>query len=84
MKKVLACIIIACSFITSGCSDAEQARWKAIGDPGDIECYSGGVLIYSGRSTGKIYSEEHSDGWYLNDSKTNRLVRVSGDCVIKN
>jgi hypothetical protein len=41
-------------------------------------------VIYDGVSTGRIASEEHSDGWLLMDSQTGLLVRVSGDCVISN
>lgn len=74
--------IVILSFIA--CSDAEFAKYKALGDPGDITCYSGGQIIYDGKSTGVILSEEQSDGWLLMDARTNRLVRVSGDCVIRN
>lgn len=66
------------------CTDADRAQWNALGDPGDITCYSGGKVIYEGRSSGKIATEDHSDGWFFKDAATGRLVRVSGDCVIKN
>lgn len=66
------------------CSDTEIAQLTAIGDPGHITCYSGGVVIYEGDSTGVIQTVEKSDGWELMDSKTYRIVRVSGDCVIRN
>jgi len=82
MKKLLV-LILALSILV-GCTDATQAQWQAIGSEGSISCYSGGVVIYSGISSGKIRTEEGSDGWYFNDKATNRLVRVSGDCVIKN
>lgn len=41
-------------------------------------------MIYKGRSTGKIETEEQSDGWFFKDAQDNKLVRVSGDCVIRN
>jgi hypothetical protein len=66
------------------CTDAQIARNRALGDPGHITCYSGGQVIYDGDATGKILTEEQSDGWYFMDAKTDRLVRVSGDCVIRN
>jgi hypothetical protein len=78
VKKIVSFIIIA------GCTDAEVAQWGSLGSSGHITCYSGGAVIYDGQSSGKIFSESSSDGWYFNDAKTNRLVRVSGDCVIKN
>lgn len=67
-----------------GCSDTDLAQLTAIGEPGHITCYSGGQVIYEGDSTGKIETETQSDGWKFMDSKTQRLVRVSGDCVITN
>lgn len=66
------------------CTDAQLASVKALGNSGHITCYSGGQVIYDGVSTGRIASEEHSDGWLLMDSQTGLLVRVSGDCVIRN
>lgn len=70
--------------LAAGCSNAEIAQWSSLGDAGEITCYSGGVVIYSGRSTGKISTEAQSDGWYFQDASTGKLVRLSGDCVIKN
>ena len=66
------------------CTDTERASWKAVGEPGHITCYSGGQVIFDGQSTGKIETENQSDGWKFMDAKNNRLVRVSGDCVIRN
>ena len=75
-------ILILLTLTTAACSDAATAKWTAIGSPGHIVCY--GHVIYDGTSTGKIASESQSDGWFLKDAKTNKLVRVSGDCVIEN
>jgi hypothetical protein len=66
------------------CTDTQIAQVSAIGEPGHITCYSGGQVIYEGDSTGKIATEESSDGWKFMDAATQRLVRVSGDCVIRN
>ena len=71
-------------FFLAGCTDAQIAQRRALGDAGHITCYSGGQVIYDGDSTGKILTEEQSDGWFFMDAKTQGLVRVSGDCVIKN
>jgi len=81
MNKVL--VIVSIAFILSGCSDAAQSLVGSVGESGHITCYSGGKVIYEGTSTGMIKSESQSDGWYLNDAATNKLVRVSGDCVIQ-
>lgn len=67
-----------------GCSDAQRAQLGAMGQPGDITCYSGGTVFYHGKSTGKIATEKQSDGWYFQEAGTNNLIRVSGACVIRN
>ncbi len=67
-----------------GCTDATSASWGALGEPGNIACYSGGKIIYEGRSTGRIATVQNSDGWEFKDANTGKFVRVSGDCVIKN
>lgn len=71
---------LALSVLTS-CTDA---KIETYGSTGNITCYSGGKVIYTGVSTGKIGTEEGSDGWYFMEQGTDSLVRVSGDCVIKN
>jgi hypothetical protein len=67
-----------------GCSDAGFKQLSTIGAAGSIVCYSGGKVIYDGISTGKIATENQSDGWFFEDAKTHKLVRVSGDCLIQN
>ena len=66
------------------CTDTDIAQLTAIGEPGHVTCYSGGEVIFEGDSTGKIATEEQSDGWKFMDAATGRLVRVSGDCLIRN
>ncbi len=70
--------------VLTGCTDADVAQWGALGGAGHITCYSGGKEIYKGTSTGKIATEQHSDGWYFQDAATGKLVRISGTCVIIN
>ena len=66
------------------CSDTYKAKLKSVGEAGHITCYSGGTVIYDGDSTGRVGTVVNSDGWEFMDAKTNRLVRVSGDCLIRN
>ena len=70
--------------LLAGCTDARCAQVKAIGSGGHVKCYSGGQVIYEGDATGKIATEEGSDGWFFMEKGSNRLVRVSGACVINN
>ena len=76
--------VLLALFVMIGCTDAEWEQYATLGESGEIVCYSGGKEIYRGRSTGKIETESHSDGWFLKDASTGKLVRVSGDCVIQN
>jgi len=75
--------VITCMF-AAGCVNADLAQYGALGSSGHVTCYSGGKIIYDGDSDGKIMSENGSDGWYFMEKSTGRLVRVSGDCLIKN
>ena len=77
---VLVCLLIW----ALGCTNAELKQWESLGSKGEITCYSGGVKIYQGKSTGKIVSESQSDGWFLEEEGSNDLILVSGDCVIRN
>lgn len=67
-----------------GCTDANMKQFTSLGYAGTIVCYSGGKEIYTGTSTGKIATEKDSDGWYFVEAGTSKLIRVSGDCLIKN
>lgn len=69
-------------FLVLGCSNADMAAISAWGKRHDVKCYSGGVLIYQGYTTGKIENEAQSDGYYFQDDSTKKFVTVSGNCVI--
>ena len=55
---------------------------NAYGDQHHIELYSGGTKVREWYSTGKVFSEENSDGFYFKDSESKLLVRVTGDVVV--
>ena len=79
-------VVVGCGGLiaSSACTNAWMAQVTSLGSPGHIICYSGGKVIYEGDSTGKISTESQSDGWFFQEQGTNKLVRVSGACVIKN
>lgn len=79
MGKVLLMLVVLV-----GCTDAQTASFGSLGTPAAIVCYSGGTEVYRGRSTGRIATVDHSDGWEFKDAKTGKFVRVSGDCVVEN
>ena len=66
----------------SGCTDAQLGKIGALGDSAKVECWSGGKMIYSGVSSGKISSESNSDGYNFVDKETDKFMEVSGNCVI--
>lgn len=79
MKKLICGVLL----FAMGCSDTEWAQWSSIGEPAIIICYSGGREIYRGKSTGRLHTEQGSDGWLFKEVGSALLIRVSGDCVIR-
>jgi len=59
MKKIL-CLCVIMLFI--GCTDASVKQFTTLGSKATIICYSGGKVIYEGKSTGKIKTEQGGDG----------------------
>ena len=85
MKTIIWILIaVSVSCLTQGCTDASMAQYTSVGTPGHITCYSGGVVFYQGDSTGKISTEHSSDGWFFKEKGTGDLIRVSGQCLIRN
>jgi hypothetical protein len=80
MKFVMFALIL--SAVVS-CSDATKGAYKSLGESRHVVCYSGGVKIYEGDSTGKIENEAQSDGLYFSD-KNGMFVEMNADCVITN
>lgn len=74
--------LLILSSLLIGCSDGMVGKIQSYGESRSIKCYSGTKLIYSGKSTGKIDSEDRSDGYFFVEKGTNKLMEVSGNCVI--
>lgn len=75
-----AATMAAIAFTAVACTDANRAKFGALGDSARVICFSGGVKTFDDFSTGKIQNEENSDGYFFVARSTNRLVQVSGDC----
>ena len=85
MKITKVSLFVASVFVflgLPGCTDAQRGKIRAIGSSASLECYSGNKFIYKGHSTGKVSSEEQSDGYYFVDKKTGNPMEVCGNCVI--
>jgi hypothetical protein len=78
-KYIIASIITlsACS-----CTDAGKAKITGYGGEFRVEMFSGGQMVRSWISSGKVKSENGSDGYYFNDKATGKLIEVAGDVVI--
>lgn len=68
----------------AACTSAERKKMGAYmsGQGALIEVRSGGFLVESYVSTGKVQSESNSDGYYFTDEATGTLREVSGDVTI--
>jgi hypothetical protein len=82
MKRNLLALILILS--CAGCTDAQKAQIGGFGSKFKVTLYgASGAVIREWKSSGKVATEEHSDGWYFNDSATNKLVRVTGTVVVE-
>lgn len=74
--------ILLLVLMVASCTDGQRGKLMSYGSSRSIECYSGSKMIYKGKSTGKIQSEQNSDGYYFTEEGTNKLMEVSGNCII--
>jgi hypothetical protein len=74
---------LAVGLVVAGCTDADMAHFSQLGDESEVQCFSGGQVIYSGTSTGKIQSDQSEDGLYFMEKESGKFVRLYADCVVK-
>lgn len=79
MSKYLLLFVIALGFLAA-CTDAERASWGSLGEESTIQCYSGGQVVFSDESTGKVVSGEQ--GVYFRSKTTGSYIKTFADCVI--
>ena len=81
MKKLIFISFIL--FFAFSCSDAQKARREGRGSEFRIEMLNcDGAVARSWISTGKVRSEQNSDGYYFMDKATGLLVEVTGSIII--
>ncbi len=80
-KAIILAALLSAS-IFSSCTDAELSKLGGYGDEFKVEMYSGGQKVREWTSSGKVLSEQGSDGYYFNDKDSGKLIEVSGDVVI--
>ena len=64
------------------CTDAEKSKLGGYGDTFTVKVLGPDTII-TYHSTGKVISEEHSDGYYFTNAATGKLVEVSGNIIIE-
>ena len=64
------------------CTDAEKSKLGGYGDTFTVKVLGPDTVI-TYHSTGKVISEEHSDGYYFTNRETGKLVEVSGTIIIE-
>lgn len=79
MKRMLMVVALA-ACLTAACTDAEKSAWGALGDEATITCYSGGDVIFTDHSTGKVVGGE--SGVYFKSKTTGKFIKTYADCVI--
>ncbi len=65
----------------NGCSDADKSGFQAWSKKHKVELYSGGKLIGTWTTTGKIETES-GNGYYFEDFQTHKIVQITGDVII--
>ena len=79
---ILTLVALAFVISLSGCYSATRAKMFSNNTPHHIKQFSCGQVIGEWDSVGRVFSEEHSDGFYFEDMKTRKLVMVSGEVQI--
>ena len=64
------------------CTDATLSKVGGYGDTFTVKVLGPDTVI-TYHSTGKVISEEHSDGYYFTNAANGKLVEVSGNIIIE-
>jgi hypothetical protein len=81
MKKVFLLVILMITLVS--CRDSGTAQLFALGDDCKVELINAdGSVTHSWISSGKVATEEGSDGYYFMDKTTEKLVRITGNVII--
>jgi hypothetical protein len=64
------------------CTDAEKSKLGGYGDTFMVKVLGPDTII-TYHSTGKVISEDKSDGYYFTNAANGKLVEVSGNVIIE-
>lgn len=81
---VLAVIVVAggLSWLSLSCFGVSIKEAVTVGKDFKVELYSGPEIVRTWTSSGKVLTEQNSDGWRFVDKETKKFVRVTGTLVI--
>ncbi len=83
MKKTIVGVVLLSVMLFGSCTDAERSRIGGYGDEFKVELVNcDGSITHSWISSGKVKSEQTSDGYYFNDKETDVLIEVTGTLII--
>lgn len=82
MKSYFGFLIVGCLTLC-GCTKAERSQVLGFGKDYAVSVYSGGEKVREFTSSGKVLTEEKSDGWFFTNKETGKLVRISGTVIVE-
>ena len=81
MKKLIPLLFLG--MFMASCTDATWSKVGGLGDEFTIEVLNcDGTVARTYTSTGKVLSEETSDGYYFKDKATGKLIEITGRLII--
>lgn len=83
MKKNNLTLLTILTLLMMSCTDAGIAKLGGYGDEFKVQLVNcDGSITHEWISSGKVLSEETSDGYYFNDKTTGNLIEVTGTLII--
>lgn len=81
--STMAALFIAIVMFSTSCTDAQRSKIGGYGAEFKVEMINcDGTVARTWISSGKVQTEENSDGYYFNDKETGKLIEVTGRLVI--
>lgn len=83
MKKTLFFIMTLFAITIYSCSDAQNAKTLGLGKDYKIQLINcDGTITHTWISSGKVLSEQGSDGYFFSEKQTGKLIEVTGTIII--
>jgi hypothetical protein len=75
-------VLTIMAMMLTSCTDATMSKMGGYGDTFTVKVLGPDTVI-TYHSTGKVVSEENSDGYYFTNRETGKLIEVSGNVIIE-